>query len=63
MIDTIAHFRYAELFQQKGDLPKARENLHQASALFHEIDMPWWLEQADALGARIEHALPGDKDE
>ncbi|MCH9046672.1 MAG: AAA family ATPase [SAR324 cluster bacterium] len=50
---AIAHFRYAELFQQKGDLPKACENLDQAIAFFRDMEMPWWLEQAEELRERL----------
>ena len=46
---AVTHFRYAELLQQKSDLPKAREQLNKASALFSEMEMNWWLEQAEAL--------------
>ena len=50
---AITHFRYAELLQQKGDLPHAREQLGQATALFREMEMTWWLEQAEALGKSL----------
>lgn len=46
---ALTHFRYAELLQQKGDQAEAREQLDQAIALFREMDMPWWLEQAEEL--------------
>ena len=46
---AITHFRYAELLQQKGDLPQAREQLGQATALFSDMEMTWWLEEAEAL--------------
>ena len=50
---ALTQFRYAELLQQKGDLPKAREQLIQATALFREMEMTWWLEQGEALGKEL----------
>ncbi len=50
---AITHFRYAEMLQQKGDHNAAREQLGQATALFREMEMTWWLEQAEALGKHL----------
>ena len=40
------------LFAQQ--LQAAREQLDQAEALFREIDMDWWSEQAEGLRGRID---------
>jgi tetratricopeptide (TPR) repeat protein len=50
---AITHFRSAELLQKKGDLDQAREQLRYATALFREMKMSWWLEQAEALGKNL----------
>ncbi len=50
---AITHFRYAELLRQKGDPREAREQLGQATALFREMEMTWWLEQAEELGKTL----------
>ncbi len=55
---AIAHFRYAEILHRQGHPKQARENLDQAFEFFREMEMPWWLEQADALRGRIEHGEP-----
>ena len=51
---SITHFRYAECLHKKGDLNAAREQLDQAEALFREMGMNWWTEQAEGLRGRIE---------
>ena len=50
---AITHFRYAELLHKKGDRADALEQHHQATALFRDMEMTWWLEQADALGKSL----------
>ena len=45
---------YARLLAEKGDLDAAREQLDQAEALFREIGMDWWTEQAEGLRGRID---------
>ena len=50
---AITHLRYAELLNKKGDLKQAREQLDQAAVLFREMEMTWWMEQAEALGRTI----------
>ncbi len=47
---AITHYRYAELLHKKGDPAAAHEQLDQATALFREMEMNWWLEQAEELG-------------
>ncbi|MCH9046803.1 MAG: tetratricopeptide repeat protein, partial [SAR324 cluster bacterium] len=49
---AVVHFRFAELLQKKGDEAAAREKLSQATALFREMGMTWWLEQAERLATR-----------
>ncbi len=49
---AITHYRYAELLAKKGDLDQAREQLDQAIDLFREMEMTWWLEQAERLATR-----------
>ncbi|MCH8887290.1 MAG: hypothetical protein IIC13_11935 [SAR324 cluster bacterium] len=43
---------------KKGDLDAAREQLNQATALFRQMEMTWWAEQAEALRGRIESGAP-----
>ena len=38
---------YADLFKRKGDLPKARENLSKAIAIFKECGADGWQEKAE----------------
>jgi tetratricopeptide (TPR) repeat protein len=38
---------YAELFKRKGDLKKAKENLHKAIEFFKECQADGWLEKAE----------------
>lgn len=42
-------FRYAELLHDKGDMERATGYLKQATELFREMDMAWWLEQAEKI--------------
>ena len=51
---TLAHFRYAECLHKKGDLDSARDQLDQADALFRDMGMDWWTEQAEGLRGRID---------
>ena len=51
---ALTHLRYAEILHKKGDLDAAREQLDQATALFGEMEMTWWLEQAEALEKTLE---------
>ena len=46
------------MLQQEGDLPRASEQLNQATALFHEMKMTLWLEQGEALRGRIKSGAP-----
>ena len=50
----VPHFRYAECLHKKGDLDAAREQLDQAEALFRDMGMDWWTEQAEGLRGRID---------
>ena len=43
------YLHYAELLRDKGDFDKAKEQLNQATELFTEMKMTWWLEQAKGL--------------
>ena len=47
------HFRYAVLLHRKGDQNAAGEQLDKAMALFQEMEMPWWMEQAEMLRERM----------
>ena len=55
---AIGHFRYAECLHKKGDLDAAREQLVQAEALFRDMGMEWWTEQAEGLPWRIDRGDP-----
>jgi len=50
---AISHFRYAELLLRKGDSAQAGEQLDKAGTLFREMEMTWWLQQAEALGKTL----------
>jgi class 3 adenylate cyclase/tetratricopeptide (TPR) repeat protein len=50
---AISHFRYAEVLAQAGDVGRARRQLETAEALFREIGMTWWLEQASVLRNKL----------
>ena len=50
---ALSHFRYAEALAQTEDLSLARSQLETAEALFREIGMSWWLEQASALRNKL----------
>ena len=49
---AITHFRFAELLGRKGDSAEASEQLTKATAFFREMEMTWWLEQAERLATR-----------
>jgi len=55
---ALSHFRGAEFLHKKGDLEAAREQLDQAVALFSDMEMTWWSNQAEKLRGRIEAAEP-----
>jgi tetratricopeptide (TPR) repeat protein len=50
------HLGFGKLYRRTGDRPKAQRHLTTATAMFREMDMRFWLEQAEAelkaLGAR-----------
>ena len=51
---SLLGFRYAECLHKKGDLDAAREQLDQAEALFRDMGMDWWTEQAEGLRRRLD---------
>jgi tetratricopeptide (TPR) repeat protein len=51
---AIGYYRYSGLLQKKGDPERAREQLDQATALFREMEMDWWSEQAEVLLRELE---------
>jgi tetratricopeptide (TPR) repeat protein len=51
---AIGHFRFAEILHDKGQYEQARGQLDQATALFCEMEMAWWPEQAESLRQRLE---------
>jgi tetratricopeptide (TPR) repeat protein len=55
---AVTQFRYAECLHKLGDLDAALAQLAQAETAFAELDMPWWLDQAEALRGRIERRDP-----
>ncbi|MCH8844692.1 MAG: hypothetical protein IID61_17150, partial [SAR324 cluster bacterium] len=55
---ALTHFRHAEILHKKGDLDAAREQLDQAEALFRDMGMDWWSEQAEGLRGRIDSGAP-----
>jgi class 3 adenylate cyclase/tetratricopeptide (TPR) repeat protein len=42
------HLGLGTLYRRTGDVPKAREHLTAATALYREMDMRFWLEKAEA---------------
>jgi len=56
--DVLTHFRSAETLHRFERWDEAAEQLSQAEALFREMGMPWWLEQAEALRARLASRTP-----
>ncbi|MFQ5896678.1 MAG: AAA family ATPase [Candidatus Methylomirabilia bacterium] len=42
------HLGLGKLYRRTGDCPKAQEHLSRATALFREMEMRFWLEQAEA---------------
>ena len=49
-----SHFGIPKGLCHRRDPAQARDHLDQATALFREMEMTWWLEQAEALGKRLE---------
>ena len=50
---AITHYRYAELLSKKGAHMQAQEQLTEAVLQFRDMEMTWWLEQAEALGKSL----------
>ena len=46
---AVGCFRYAEMLCDKGDMERASDYLKQATELFREMNMDWWLEQAEKI--------------
>ena len=51
---ALGKFRYAQMLSDRSEPQQARNQLNQATALFRDMEMTWWLEQAEALGKRLE---------
>jgi class 3 adenylate cyclase/tetratricopeptide (TPR) repeat protein len=51
---AVTRLRHAEIVHKKGDLDRALEQVAEAERLFREMEMTWWLGQAQALRGRIE---------
>ena len=45
------HLGLAKLYQRTGDRQRAQEHLTTATTMYREMDMRFWLEQAEALGS------------
>jgi hypothetical protein len=43
------HYDLATLRRRAGDSAAAERDLDAAIALFRDLDMPWWLAQAESL--------------
>jgi len=43
------HLGLGKLYQRTGDRGKAQEHLTTAAAMYREMDMGFWLEQAEAI--------------
>ena len=53
---AVTRFRSSEILHHKGDPEAARQPLAQATALFRDMRMDWWTEQAKALRGRLDRA-------
>ncbi|PYO54311.1 MAG: hypothetical protein DMD83_22560, partial [Candidatus Rokuibacteriota bacterium] len=42
------HLAFGKLYRRTGKREQAQEHLTIATAMFHEMDMPFWLEQTEA---------------
>ena len=51
---AIGRLDYARLLGEKGALAQAREQVDKAAALFGEMEMNGWLEQAETLGKSLD---------
>ena len=49
-----SHFGIPKGLCHRRDPAQARSQLNQAAVLFGEMEMTWWLEQAEELGKRLE---------
>ncbi len=47
------HFHYAELLQQQGYPDHARQQLEKAGAIFRDEGLDSWIQQAEALAAKL----------
>ena len=47
------HLGLGKLYRRTGDLQKAQEHLTTATTMYREMDMGFWLEQAEAAIARL----------
>jgi len=47
------HLRFGKLYRRAGKQQEAREHLATAAAMYHEMDMPFWAEQAEAVLGRF----------
>jgi hypothetical protein len=43
------HLGLGKLYRRTGDTAKAREHLTTAATMYRELDMRFWLEQAEAV--------------
>jgi hypothetical protein len=50
------HFGLGRIFRRTGSLSRAGEHLAAAAPMFREMEMTYWLEQAEAEMARMGHA-------
>lgn len=50
---AVSHFRYAELLRNRSDLAQASSQLDEASELFTEMEMTWWISEASKLRAEF----------
>ena len=50
---AVGHLDYAKLLAEKGDVERAQEQLQFATNLFTDMEMSWWLEQAEELEKRL----------
>lgn len=50
---AVGHLEYVKLLVEKDDVERAKGQLQFATNLFTEMEMIWWLEQAEELGKRL----------
>lgn len=54
------HFGLGRLFRETGHREQAKQYITSATELYRELELPYWLEQADAQKCQLEVIDPVD---